>query len=86
MSVMWEVYEMPLQIGQRMGEGTIVGVPGRIRAKAYDQHLAVLRRKRSTYQGGYLHAVQQEAEETHCKWLLANQEAFAEEVRLISAP
>jgi hypothetical protein len=50
------------------------------RADAYDRYLATLRRKLATYQGGYLQAARREAEEIHCKWLLANQDAFIEEM------
>ena len=52
----------------------------RARAEAYDRHLADLRRKLATYQGGYLQAVRVEVEETHCRWLLANQDLFAAEL------
>ena len=51
----------------------------RERADAYDRHRAALRRKLATYQGGYLDALRREAEEVHCRWLLANQDLFAAE-------
>jgi len=49
----------------------------RERAESYDRYLATLRRKMATFQGGYRQAAQLEAEEIHCRWLLANQELFA---------
>lgn len=53
----------------------------RARAEAYDGHLRILRRKLSTYQGGYLHAARIEAERTHVQWLLANQALFEAELQ-----
>jgi hypothetical protein len=63
------------------GEGSGQGATCRERAEGYDRHLATLRRKLATFQGGYLQAVRREAEQTHDKWLLANQDVFAEELR-----
>jgi|GEM_PF-2557508 len=49
----------------------------RARADAYERHLTDLRQKLATYEGGYPQAVRMEAEEVHCRWLLANQDLFA---------
>ena len=64
------------------GEETGRVMACRARAEGYDRYLATLRRKLATYQGGYLEAVQREAEEIHCRWLLANQELFAAELAI----
>jgi hypothetical protein len=52
----------------------------RARADAYESYLNTLRQRRATYQGGYLEVVQQEVEEIHCRWLLANQDLLQAEL------
>jgi bacterioferritin (cytochrome b1) len=54
----------------------------RARADAYEHYLNTLRQKRATYQGAYLEALQQEAEEIHCRWLLANQDLLQAEMAI----
>ena len=54
----------------------------RARADAYERYLTTLRQKRAVYQGAYRQAVEQEVEEIHCRWLLANQELFAAELSI----
>jgi septum formation topological specificity factor MinE len=54
----------------------------RARADTYEHYLDILRHKRATYQGGYLQALQQEVEEIHCRWLLANQDLLKAEMAM----
>ena len=49
----------------------------RARADAYERHLTDLRQRFAASEGGYPQAVRMEAEEVHCRWLLANQDLFA---------
>jgi hypothetical protein len=58
----------------------VSGQDCRERAEAYDRHLSQLRRQLATYQGDYLHAKRLEVEQTHDKWLLANQALFEAEM------
>ncbi len=66
-------------------DGVVSGQDCRERAEAYDRHLSRLRRQLATYQGEYLQAKRLEVEQTHEKWLLANQALFEAEMRRLTA-
>ncbi len=70
-----------MQQTRSVGDGALRRGACRDRADAYDGHLAVLRRKLATYQGGYLLAARLEVERTHEQWLLANQALYEAEMQ-----
>ena len=67
------------------GDGVVSGQECRERAEAYDRHLSELRKQLATYQGCYLDAKRLEVEQTHEKWLLANQAFFEAEMSRFTA-